>query len=115
MFVAGDISQKVRRIIAEQTMQDIDDVKLESSPEELGLDSLKIVDIIFELEEEFDISIPFNFNDPAGSEFRMNNIGDGIYVDMNYEGYTLIDFVEASYNTGDGIDLRDGSASLLPG
>ena len=74
--MAGDISQTVRRIIAEQTVNDIDDVKLESSLDELGLDSLKIVDIIFELEEEFDISIPFNFNDPAGSEFRMSSIGD---------------------------------------
>ena len=74
--MAGDISQTVRRIIAEQTVNDIDDVKLESALDELGLDSLKIVDIIFELEEEFDISIPFNFNDPAGSEFRMNSIGD---------------------------------------
>ena len=74
--MAEEISQRVRKIIAEQTMNDIDDVKLESSPDELGLDSLKIVDIIFELEEEFDISIPFNFNDPAGSEFRMNSIGD---------------------------------------
>ena len=51
--MAADISQTVRRIIAEQTVNDIDDVKLESSLDELGLDSLKIVDIIFELEEEF--------------------------------------------------------------
>ena len=74
--MAGDISQTVRRIIAEQTVNEIDDVKMESSLDELGLDSLKVVDIIFELEEEFDISIPFNFNDPAGSEFQMNSIGD---------------------------------------
>ncbi len=74
--MAEDISQKVRRIIAEQTMKDVNDVQLESSPDELGLDSLKIVDIIFELEEEFDISIPFNFNDPSGSEFQMSSIRD---------------------------------------
>ncbi len=74
--MAEDISQKVREIIAGQIAKDVDDVKLESSPEELGLDSLNVVDIIFELEEEFDISIPFNFNDPAGSEFKMASIRD---------------------------------------
>ena len=74
--MAEDISQKVREIIAGQIAKDVDDVKLESSPEELGLDSLSVVDIIFELEEEFDITIPFNFNDPAGSEFKMASIRD---------------------------------------
>ena len=74
--MAEDISQKVREIIAGQIARDVDDVKLESSPEELGLDSLSVVDIIFELEEEFDITIPFNFNDPAGSEFKMASIRD---------------------------------------
>ena len=48
----------------------------------------------------------------VNSEF-LHNIGDGVYVDMNYEGQTWFDYVEASYNTGDGIDLRDGSADLL--
>ena len=75
-FVAGETAEKVRKIIADQIMKDVDDVQLESSPEDLGLDSLRIVDIIFELEEEFDISIPFNFNDPTGSEFRMANVRD---------------------------------------
>ena len=74
--MAEEISHKVRNIIAEQIMKDVDDLQLDASLDELGLDSLKVVDIIFELEEAFDISIPFNFNDPAASEFQMSSIRD---------------------------------------
>jgi len=42
----------------------------------------------------------------------LSNIGDGIYVNMYEYGHTLIDYVDSSYNTGDGIDLRNGSANI---
>ena len=49
----------------------------------------------------------------VNSQF-LNNIGDGVYVGLNYDGNVWFDFVESSYNTGDGIDLRGaGSADLL--
>ena len=70
------VAQKVREIVAEQAQRDMSEVTLESTPEDLGLDSLKIVDIIFHLEEAFDVVIPFNANAPGDSDFQMTNIGD---------------------------------------
>lgn len=65
---------KVIEIIAEQAMLDVSDVTPESSLEDLGIDSLGLVESIFAIEEAFDISIPFNANDPTESDFDISNV-----------------------------------------
>lgn len=51
--------EKVRDIIVEQLSVDEDAVKMEASfIDDLGADSLDIVELIMALEEEFDIEIP---------------------------------------------------------
>jgi acyl carrier protein len=51
--------EKVRAIISEQLGVDEADVTMESSfIEDLGADSLDIVELVMALEEEFDIVIP---------------------------------------------------------
>ncbi|ADD02541.1 acyl carrier protein [Thermoanaerobacter mathranii subsp. mathranii str. A3] len=53
------IFEKVRDIIAEQLGIDPDEITMESSfIDDLGADSLDIVELIMALEEEFDIEIP---------------------------------------------------------
>ena len=53
------VFEKVRDIIAEQLGVDEDDVIMESSfIDDLGADSLDIVELIMALEEEFDMEIP---------------------------------------------------------
>ena len=53
------IFEKVRKIIVEQLGVEEDDVTMESSfIDDLGADSLDIVELIMALEEEFDIEIP---------------------------------------------------------
>ncbi|HHY63647.1 MAG TPA: acyl carrier protein [Clostridiaceae bacterium] len=53
------IFEKVRDIIVEQLGVDPEEVKLESSfIDDLGADSLDIVELIMALEEEFDLEIP---------------------------------------------------------
>lgn len=53
------IFDKVKEIIVEQLGVDPEDVTLESSfIDDLGADSLDIVELIMALEEEFDIEIP---------------------------------------------------------
>jgi acyl carrier protein len=37
---------------------------------------MKMVDIIFSLEEQFDLTIPFNSNSPELSEFGVSNLRD---------------------------------------
>ncbi len=71
---AMDISDKVIEIIAEQAMLEPSDVTLDSTLEELGIDSLGLVESIFAIEEAFDISVPFNANAPGESTFDISNV-----------------------------------------
>lgn len=68
------IRDKVFDIIAEQAMLDVSDVTAESTLESLGIDSLGLVESIFAIEEEFDISIPFNANEPGKSDFDISSV-----------------------------------------
>lgn len=51
------IFEKIREVIVNQLGVDEDEVKLETSFEDLGVDSLDLFQIIIELEEEFNIQI----------------------------------------------------------
>ena len=68
------IREKVTAIIAEQALLEPGDVTMDSSLEDLGIDSLGLVESIFAIEEEFDISIPFNANNPEANEFDIANV-----------------------------------------
>ena len=68
------VQDKVIRIIAEQAVLEPSDVSADSPLESLGIDSLGLVESIFAIEEEFDISIPFNANEPEKSEFDITNV-----------------------------------------
>lgn len=72
--MAESVADKVRSIIAEQAFMDVSEVKDEATLEELGIDSLGLVEAVFAIEESFDISVPFNANDPADSEFDITNV-----------------------------------------
>ena len=53
------VEAKVKSIIAEQLGVGEDEIKIESAfIEDLGADSLDIVELVMELEEEFEITIP---------------------------------------------------------
>lgn len=56
-MTSGDIAIRVRKIIAEQLCVTDADVKPESTLEDLGADSLDIVELILALEDEFLIEI----------------------------------------------------------
>ena len=68
------IKDKVIQIIAEQGLLDVADVSLTATLEELGIDSLGVVESIFAIEEEFDIEVPFNANAPQESEFDISSV-----------------------------------------
>lgn len=71
----SDTLDKVRTIVAEQAMLDLAEVKAGSTMSDLGIDSLGLVEIVFAIEEEFDVTVPFNANDPAASEFDISTVG----------------------------------------
>jgi len=69
------VQDKVIAIIAEQAILDTSDVSPEMTVEDLGLDSLALVEAVFSIEETFEISVPFNANDPEASDFDISSVG----------------------------------------
>ncbi len=72
--MAEEIRQKVIEIIAEQAVLEPTDVAMEHSLEDLGIDSMGLVEAIFSIEESFDIQVPFNANAPEASEFDISSV-----------------------------------------
>lgn len=68
------VKDRVIRIIAEQAVMDVAEVTPEKTLEDLGIDSLGLVESIFAIEEEFDIQVPFNANNPEDSEFDISSV-----------------------------------------
>jgi acyl carrier protein len=72
--MSGDISERIIKIIAEQAVLETRDVSPEKTLEDLGVDSLGLVEAIFAIEEEFDIQVPFNANEPDKSDFDISSV-----------------------------------------
>ena len=68
------IQDQVIAIIAEQAVLEPEDVTLDSTLEDLGIDSLGLVESIFAIEEAFDITVPFNANAPQESDFDISSV-----------------------------------------
>jgi acyl carrier protein len=73
--MAESVSEKVIAIIAEQAVLEPSDVALDSTLEDLGIDSLGLVESIFPIEEAFDIQVPFNANEPDAGDFDISSVG----------------------------------------
>jgi len=73
--VSVSVKDKVLIIIAEQAMLETSEIKLNMSVEDLGLDSLGLVEAIFSIEEAFSVNVPFNANDPTASDFDISSVG----------------------------------------
>ncbi|MEL6198368.1 MAG: phosphopantetheine-binding protein [Pseudomonadota bacterium] len=73
--MSDDVTDRVVAIIAEQAMVDAQEIKPETTIDDLGLDSLSLVEVVFGIEEAFDISVPFNANEPSASDFDIRNVG----------------------------------------
>lgn len=52
--------------------------------DDLGIDSLDQMELIFDLEEQFDISLPYNANEPSGESVKLATVGDllGLVADQ---------------------------------
>lgn len=73
------VLEKVKKIIVEQLGVEEDDIAMESSfIDDLGADSLDIVELIMALEEEFDIEIP------DSEAEKITTVGDAVdYIRNN--------------------------------
>ncbi len=72
--MSTDVRDRVRAILAEQAVLEPSDVSPEQSLEDLGIDSMGLVEAIFAIEEEFDIQVPFNANEPEKSDFDISSV-----------------------------------------
>ena len=70
----SSIKDQVIAIIAEQAVLEPEDVTMDSTLESLGIDSLGLVESIFAIEEAFDITVPFNANNPQESDFDISSV-----------------------------------------
>ena len=61
-------------ILADQALLQPSDVALDNSLEDLGIDSMALVESIFAIEEALEISIPFNANDPQNGDFDISTV-----------------------------------------
>lgn len=75
MLDENPIAQRVREIIAEQAMVELSEMRDDMTLADLDLDSLGLVECIFGIEEAFDVSIPFNANNPDESGFDISSVG----------------------------------------
>lgn len=69
------IASQVIEIIAQQALLESSDVTTDSTLEDLGIDSLGLVESIFAIEEAFDITVPFNANAPTEGAFDISSVG----------------------------------------
>ena len=72
--VVDSIEQKVLELVGEQAGVDPTEVSLNSRFEDLNLDSVALVELIFILEETFKISIPFEGLDESELKKNFNTI-----------------------------------------
>ena len=71
----GSVSERVIRVFADFKKVDPSEIKPETTVDELGFDSLDGLNLIFELEEEFDIVVP---DDKVQSMRSVAEVIDGI-------------------------------------
>ncbi|PYF13002.1 acyl carrier protein [Rhodobacter viridis] len=70
-----DMQEKILSIIAREAAMEPTEVRPDMTLDELGLDSLGLVEMIFAIEETFGVSVPFNANEPTQSEFDISSVG----------------------------------------
>lgn len=75
IWTEATVADRVREIVASHSLRSFDEVALSDKISDLGLDSLGVVEVIFAIEESFEISVPFNANDPNQSALDLSTVG----------------------------------------
>jgi acyl carrier protein len=70
----AEIEEAVIAILAKQLLLSPGEVAVDARVDDLGLDSLGKVEAIFAIEERFDISVPFNANEPDQPDFDFSTV-----------------------------------------
>ena len=68
------VLEKVIKIVARQLDKDPSEFNESTDLQEAGFESLDVIEMIFNLEDEFEIHIPFNANE--ADTVQMRSVGD---------------------------------------
>jgi acyl carrier protein len=68
-----DVENEVRLIIAKALKIPVEKLTPETKLEDIGAESLDVIEIVFEIEEKFDISVPFK---PSQSVLQSGSAAD---------------------------------------
>lgn len=74
----ASVENDVLDIIAKQGNVDRAKLSRDAALTELEIQSLDVVEIVFAIEEKFDITVPYNANDPSGANagIAFKTVGD---------------------------------------
>jgi acyl carrier protein len=72
--VKDTVRDRVVAILAEQAVLEPGEVRMNATLQDLGIDSLGLVEAVFAIEEAFDIQVPFNANEPSASKFDISSV-----------------------------------------
>ena len=73
-----DVAAQVIAIIAKRLPAEKRGITLADRLEDLGVDSFAAVEMVFDLEEKFDIQINYNSNDPAPDFGTVGDVVDAV-------------------------------------
>ena len=65
-----DILYEVRQVISKQAHIPIEQLTADTKLADVGIESLDVIEVVFALEEKFNVSLPFNANESSADEFE---------------------------------------------
>ena len=68
------VKERVLEILTNHGQLTGEDIGMSSTLESLGIDSVGVVEVIFAIEEEFDINIPYNANETLSKRLDFSNV-----------------------------------------
>jgi len=75
----ADVLNEVRHIISKHTPVGVEALTPETRLDEIGVESVDLVEIVFEIEEQFKIEVPYNANTESRLEFTtVGQIAEGV-------------------------------------
>ena len=82
----ASVESDIFEIIAEKVAVERDKIVGSASLQELEVESLDVVEIIFAIEEKFDIHVPFNANDQELEFDTVNDVVSAVEVLITESG-----------------------------
>jgi len=74
-----NITNQIKTIVAEYTDENLDQLSSSQTLTDIGIDSLAVVEIIFDLEEAFDITVPSE-QELAQRNFPLAHLDDVVHL-----------------------------------